>query len=119
MSKTILSAVTAVVIFTGCNPPPPVPPPRFQLQPQEPVDSYEQTTGPSVQNPDPYGQGTQTNPNSDQTSLRPGEYPIARPTANKNQVISPYEPFNVIDVEGFSSGQLARDPSNKKIFRVP
>jgi hypothetical protein len=51
--------------------------------------------------------------------VRPGDYPLARRTANPNQVISPYEPYNVIDVEGFTSGQLARDPSNKKIFRVP
>jgi hypothetical protein len=47
------------------------------------------------------------------------DYPTAKRTANPNQVISPYEPYNVIDVEGFRSGQLARDPSNQKIFRVP
>ena len=50
---------------------------------------------------------------------RPGEYPVARKTANPNEVISPYEPYNIIDVEGFRPGQLARDPSNNKIFRVP
>ena len=48
-----------------------------------------------------------------------GEYPLAKPTGTPNQVASPYEPFNVIDVTGFQSGQLARDPSNRKIFRVP
>lgn len=46
-------------------------------------------------------------------------YPTAERTANPNQVISPYKPYNVIDVEGFRSGQLAKDPSNGKIFRVP
>ena len=46
-------------------------------------------------------------------------YPSAERTANYNQVISPYKPFNVIDVEGFKSGQLAKDPSNGKIFRIP
>jgi hypothetical protein len=46
-------------------------------------------------------------------------YPDARRTANPNQVISPYAPYNVIDVEGFKSGALAKDPSNGKIFRVP
>ncbi|NJM38745.1 MAG: hypothetical protein HC845_13235 [Akkermansiaceae bacterium] len=58
-----------------------------------------------------------------QPPARPGrnakEYPVAERTANPNQVRSPYEPYNVIDVEGFTSGQLARDPSNQKIFRVP
>jgi hypothetical protein len=46
-------------------------------------------------------------------------YPDAKRTANPNQVISPYAPYNVIDVEGFKSGALAKDPSNGKIFRVP
>lgn len=49
----------------------------------------------------------------------PGTYPVAQRTANPDQVISPFSPFNVIDVEGFKSGQLARDPSNQKIFRIP
>ena len=45
-----------------------------------------------------------------------GGYPTAQRTANPDQVLSPYEPYNVIDVAGFKSGQLARDPSNQKIF---
>lgn len=48
------------------------------------------------------------------------DYPYAKRTSNPNQVISPFGPnYNVIDVAGFKSGQLARDPSNGKIFRVP
>lgn len=48
------------------------------------------------------------------------EYPYAERTSNPNRVISPYGPdYNVIDVSGFKSGQLAKDPSNGKIFRVP
>lgn len=51
-----------------------------------------------------------------------GGYPTAQPTTNPDEVLSPYEPYNVIDISGpprFKSGQLARDPSNQKIFRVP
>ena len=47
------------------------------------------------------------------------QYPVAQRTANPNQVLSPYSPYNVIDVEGFRPGQLAKDPSNGRIFRVP
>jgi len=47
------------------------------------------------------------------------QYPVAQRTDNPNRVLSPYKPYNVIDVEGFRSGQLAKDPSNGKIFRVP
>lgn len=46
-------------------------------------------------------------------------YPSAERTDNPNRVISPYAPYNVIDVEGFRTGQLAKDPSNGKIFRIP
>lgn len=47
------------------------------------------------------------------------QYPVAERTANPNHVISPYPPYNVINVEGFRSGQLAKDPSNQKVFRIP
>lgn len=47
------------------------------------------------------------------------QYPMAERTDNPNRVLSPYKPYNVIDVEGFRSGQLAKDPSNGKIFRIP
>jgi len=47
------------------------------------------------------------------------DHPVARRTANPNQVISPYPPYNVIDITGFRSGDLARDPINQQIFRVP
>ena len=48
------------------------------------------------------------------------DYPYAERTGSPNRVVSPYGPnYNVIDVTGFRSGQLAKDPSNGKIFRVP
>jgi|GEM_PF-726629 len=58
-------------------------------------------------------------PAAPRTSTGPGNYPYAEKTANPDQVLSPYAPYNVIDVAGFRSGQLARDPSNQKIFRIP
>jgi hypothetical protein len=72
--------------------------------------------GPRAPQIDPYG-----NPGPDeapQPTPRP-TYPTAKRTANPNEVISPYSPYNVIDVQGFKSGDLAKDPSNKKIFRIP
>lgn len=47
------------------------------------------------------------------------DYPVAERTEKPGMVLSPYAPYNVIDVEGFKSGDLAKDPSNGKIFRVP
>lgn len=110
MHKTLLAAATA--LLAACTPPPDVPPPRFKPNPPYPpeiVDPYA---------PPPDTTSTEPAP-PPPSPTRPGEYPTARKTANPNEVISPYEPYNIIDIEGFSSGQLARDPSNNMIFRVP
>lgn len=121
MSKLLLTATAAAaVILASCTPPEPVPPPRFRPNPPyapQPVDPYGQ-------NSDPYGQNTDVVPPSPtppqpETPTRPGEYPTAQRTAKPGVVISPYEPYQEVDVSDFTSGELARDPSNKKIFRVP
>jgi hypothetical protein len=131
MSKTILSlAVASLAGLTSCFPPKPVPPPRYQPQgaygrpplppyPPERGDYEGPARGDYNTRPDDYN--TRPEPQPTQPST-PGNYPTARRTANPDQVLSPYEPFNVIDISGpprFKSGQLARDPSNQKIFRIP
>ena len=68
--------------------------------------------------PQPDGPGSDGNGETPRPPT-PNDYPVAQRTANPNHVISPYSPFNVINVEGFRSGQLAKDPSNGKIFRIP
>jgi hypothetical protein len=93
-----------------------------------------QDFGPYGNNPpqgDPYGNAGQRDPrqgiqdpNVPQPPVtppppQPAQYPVAQKTKNPNEVISPYPPYNVIDVSGFKSGQKAKDPSNKKIFVVP
>lgn len=116
MLKPLLAI--AALFVASCTPPPDVPPPQFTPRPPlppVPVDPYAQA-------PDPYGDPPPSTAPQDvppAAPTRPGEYPTALRTANPNEVLSPFEPHNVIDVEGFRSGQLARDPSNNKIFRVP
>jgi hypothetical protein len=72
--------------------------------------------GPQAPQIDPYGN---PDPDAAPQPIPRQDYPVAKRTANPNEVISPFAPYNVIDVEGFKSGQLAKDPSNKKIFRIP
>ena len=138
MSTLTLSIVaTGLVGLASCIPPS-APPPQFRPIPRSSRD-YENpydTGRDAFSNlaPDDYsgqgrdaysGQGrdafsnSSTPPRSPAAPTAPGTYPAAERTANSNQVISPYEPYNVIDVEGFKTGQLARDPSNQKIFRIP
>lgn len=111
----LLIAAASLAGFSSCIPPEP-PPPRFRPNPPfapEPVDPYAGQTDvspPPTPRPEP------------PPPTATGGYPTATPTANPDQVLSPYEPYNVIDISGpprIESGKLARDPSNKKIFRVP
>jgi len=78
------------------------PPPQYRQGIQDPRDGIADPPTPS---PTP--------------RLNPSDYPVAKKGKKPNEVISPYEPYNVIDVTGFKSGQMAKDPSNKKIFVVP
>lgn len=83
---------------------------------------YGQPTTPGSQAPAPYGTpqpGTYDPPVTPPATGTPGNYPVAERTKNAGFVVSPYDPNRVIDVSEFHSGDLVRDPDNKKIFRVP
>lgn len=112
MSKLVLPLAAACLAgLTSCAPPEP-PPPKFRPNPPYapvPVDPYGT----------PYDVSPPPAPTPPPPPTATGGYPTATRTENPDQVLSPYEPFNVIDVAGFASGKLVRDPSNQKIFRVP
>ena len=124
MSALVLGSV-------ACEPLPVYPQsdaPRRQYPPQAPYQGDQPAPYGNAQYPRdprqdpnvPYGQQQppEVRPPVDIQPPR-DQYPIAQRTDNPNRVLSPYSPYNVIDVEGFRSGQLAKDPSNGKIFRVP
>jgi hypothetical protein len=46
-------------------------------------------------------------------------YPTARPSDQPGRVFSPHPPHNLINTEGFRSGDLAIDPTTNKVFRIP
>jgi hypothetical protein len=54
-----------------------------------------------------------------QPEPQPQDYPTAQRTTTPGEVLSPYPPNNRIDVSGFRSGQLVKDPKTGQIFRVP
>lgn len=121
MKKPHIAAVSAAavtVLLVSCiEPLPPATGPRFTPNPPYPPQQVD----PNAENPPP-GQPSDVPPSPGDPSTsptRPGEYPTAKATTNSNEVVSPYEPYKVINVEGYKSGELVRDPHNKKIFRVP
>jgi hypothetical protein len=118
MKKLVIPAVSVAAItalLVSCiEPLPPATGPRFTPNPPYPPQQVD----PTAENPQP----SDVPPSPEDPSATPtrsGEYPTAKPTTNSNEVVSPYEPYKVINVEGYKSGELVRDPHNKKIFRVP
>ena len=114
-----LSAVLSTVLLVSCIEPIPPERPHFQPNPPYPpreVNPYGDQV-PDQQNPNDSPPSYYQAPNPAPT--RTGEYPVARSTAKADEVVSPYEPYNIINVEGYRTGELVRDPHNKKIFRVP
>ncbi len=47
------------------------------------------------------------------------QYPAATSTSRKGIVLSPFPPHEELDVSGMKSGELAIDPGNGRIFRIP
>lgn len=118
MTRIILTFATAgAALLVSCEPLPVYPQQdpygRGQRAPSQ-YDPYQDNR----YGPPPVGQ-PQQNPRIAPAPPQQEEYPLAERTDNPNRVLSPYPPYNVIDVQGFSSGQLAKDPSNGKIFRIP
>ena len=125
MLKPLASAAAAAsLVLPSCTPPPPVPPPRFTPNPPYAPDVVDPDGRPL--DPDarygftePDARGELDPPQPPGTGPQPGDYPTATRTGNPNEVVSPYPPHKVIDISDFGSGQLARDPWNNKIFRIP
>ena len=108
-------AIASFAVLASCIPPDyPPPPPRFYPDPPYGPDIVARdqpndVTAPPIQ---------PANPTPPSVT---GVYPTATATDDPNKVISPYPPYNVIDISDprIPSGKLARDPTNRKIFRVP
>ena len=123
MLKLALVGSAGLVLLSSCYFYGPPPPRRPHAGPYGPVAPYQQQR-PGMENPyagqqPPQQQGGRQQPAPAPEPTQRPEHPVAKATANPDQVLSPYPPYNVIDVAGFKSGQLARDPSNGKIFRIP
>ena len=49
--------------------------------------------------------------------INAAKVPVAHPDpqGRRNMVVSPYRPYNVIDVKGYRSGDIVGDPSTAKV----
>lgn len=52
-------------------------------------------------------------------TAKSGSFLVGRKTSKPGRVISPYAPYNELDVAGLPAGSLALDPTTQKVFQVP
>ncbi|SKA98376.1 hypothetical protein SAMN02745166_02742 [Prosthecobacter debontii] len=57
--------------------------------------------------------------NSSSTAGNSGSFLKGKRAGKEGRVISPYPPYQELDVTGLSSGSLALDPTTQKVFEVP
>jgi hypothetical protein len=48
-----------------------------------------------------------------------GQFLVGKKTTSPGRVVSPYPPYQELDVTGLSSGSLALDPTTDKVFQIP
>ncbi len=48
-----------------------------------------------------------------------GQFMVGKKTAVPGRVVSPYPPYQELDVTGLASGSLALDPTTDKVFEIP
>src|SRR5690606_29927157 len=116
-----LLALAAMSLLVSCNPflpnngrptrplPPPAGGPNLEnpfASPAPPPSANYNRDQPAANSPAP-------------TAPAPTKYPLARRTDQADRVISPYDPFNVVSIEGYKSGDLVKDPYTLKVFQIP
>ncbi len=125
----LVSAVAALALSSCFRPLPPPPGPHRQVPRHYPQgDAQPWTPYPGDAAGHAYGPPRNAAPEQPFVPVPdgpagvdpdPGPPVATRVAGNPNHVISPHEGNNVVDVSGFKSGELARDPTTGKIFRVP
>jgi hypothetical protein len=53
------------------------------------------------------------------TASSEGQFLVGKKTSSPGRVVSPYPPYQELDVTGLSSGSLALDPTTDKVFQIP
>jgi len=69
--------------------------------------------------PLPGTQPAPTTTKSPTATANSGTFLKGKRTSKEGRVISPYAPYQELDVTGLSSGSLALDPTTQKVFEVP
>lgn len=62
---------------------------------------------------------SETSGTTDVGTKSSGSFLVGKKTSKAGRVISPYAPYNELDITGLPTGSLALDPTTQKVFQVP
>lgn len=103
----------------------PAPPPQAASKPSATKPARETVTSPPKMEPKPSSKTVADAPPPSTPEKKPeaapsgGAFLKGKKTNKPGRVISPYPPYQELDVSGLSSGSLALDPTTQKVFEVP
>jgi hypothetical protein len=98
--------------------------PPVLIQSSDETDVAAETESQPEPNPDPKPKPESkpepgTNPVVEKPIVGKIVYPEAKRSKRPGFHFSPYEPYELLDTRGIDTGELAKDPGNGKIFRIP
>lgn len=98
----------------------PKPPPQ-SVAPSQPTARQPAVESPPRQEPKAASKQVAESPPEKKPEAAPsgGAFLKGKRTNKPGRVISPYPPYQELDVSGLSSGSLALDPTTQKVFEVP
>jgi hypothetical protein len=64
-------------------------------------------------------ESSETGSTTDVGSKSSGSFLVGKKGSKPGRVVSPYAPFNELDITGLPTGSLALDPTTQKVFEVP
>jgi hypothetical protein len=62
---------------------------------------------------------TTTTSSTSSGTAKSGSFLVGKKTNKPGRVVSPYAPYNELDITGLPAGSLALDPTTQKVFQVP
>ena len=77
------------------------------------------TTTPPAPQPSTTTPPKEPAPPTTQSTVGSSQFLVGKKTGVPGRVLSPYPPYQELDVTGLASGSLALDPTTDKVFEIP
>lgn len=85
----------------------------FDLTPKSPLSSATEEKNKAAES------GKSSEKPGNEGEAKSGSFMVGKKGSKPGRVVSPYPPYNELDITGLPAGSLALDPTTQKVFQVP